>query len=322
MSMFDLKPRELAPVHRRPKRWFEQFFPTPGAQIIGSSTAALGRNERVERERKDPASLAQIGSLEVRIAQTASEVRRAQQLRYEVFYEEMSAKPDPRASRTKRDADEFDPICDHIIVVDHDETEGLSARPKIVGTYRALRADVAHACNGFYSSAEFDLKSMLAKNWEKGFCELGRSCVLPPYRDRRTMEALWVGLWVYAILYDIDVYFGVASFEGTNPDVHLEALSLLHHTASPPQNWSACARTDVGVTIQYLEQDSLNQRQIVQDLPPLIKGYLRVGAYVGDGAFVDHQFGTTDVMIVTLIDQIPDRYKQHFVQATGLDRKN
>jgi len=322
MYMFDLKPRELAPVHRRPKRWFDQILPSTNTQIIGSSVAAIGRNEQVEKEQKDPASLARIGSLEVRLAQTSSEVRRAQRLRYAVFYEEMSAKPDPRASRTKRDADEFDPICDHIIVVDHNETEGLSSRPKIVGTYRALRAEVANACNGFYSSSEFDLKSMLAKNWEKGFCELGRSCVLPPYRDRRTMEALWVGLWAYAVLYDIDVYLGVASFEGTDPDEHLEALSLLHHTARAPENWSVKARKDVGTNINYLPLGGLNQRSVINALPPLIKGYLRVGAYVGDGVFVDHQFGTTDVLILTPIDQVPERYKQHFIQATGLDRKN
>ncbi|WP_299348571.1 GNAT family N-acyltransferase [uncultured Maritalea sp.] len=321
MFMFDLKPRELAPVHRRPKRWFDQIFPTTNINAIGSSLAAIGRNEQAQREQKDPASLARLGSLEVRLAQTASEVRRAQRLRYTVFYEEMSAKPDPRAFRTKRDADEFDPICDHIIVVDHDETEGISARPKIVGTYRALRAEVANACNGFYSSAEFDFKSMLAKNWEKGFCELGRSCVLPPYRDRRTMEALWAGLWAYAVLYDIDVYFGVASFEGTDPEAHLEALSLLHHTAHPPQSWAVHARSDVGTSIDYLDINALDQREIIKDLPPLIKGYLRVGAHVGDGAFVDHQFGTTDVMIVTLIDDVPERYKRHFIQATGLDRK-
>ncbi len=216
MFMFDLKPQELVPIHRRPRRWFEQILPTNARQIIGSSVAAIGRSKSAYRARKDPASLARIGSLEVRIAQTVSEVRRAQRLRFEVFYEEMSAKADLRTLRTKRDADEFDPICDHIIVVDHKEAEGMSARPKIVGTYRTLRAEVAYANNGFYSAAEFDLKSMLANNWEKGFCEIGRSCVLPQYRDRRTMEALWTGLWAYSVLYDIDVYFGVASFEGTN----------------------------------------------------------------------------------------------------------
>ncbi|MFB9140728.1 GNAT family N-acetyltransferase [Maritalea porphyrae] len=320
--MFDLKPRELAPVHRRPKRWYEQLLPSSTPQIIGSSTAAIGRSKQVQLEQKDPASLARIGALEVRLAQTASEVRRAQRLRYAVFYEEMSAIPDARVARTKRDADEFDPICDHIIVVDHDETEGLSNRPKIVGTYRALRADVANACNGFYSAAEFDLKSMLAKNWQHGFCEVGRSCVLPKYRDRRTMEALWIGLWAYAVLYDIDVYFGVASFEGTDPQAHIDGLSLLHHTAKPPEKWGVSARPDVGVSVEYKPAETLNQREIVKSLPPLIKGYLRIGAFVGDGAFVDHQFGTTDVMIVTLLDQMPERYKQHFVHATGLDRKN
>ncbi len=204
-------------------------------------------------------TLARIGPLEVRVAMSASEVRKAQELRYKVFYEEMSAKADARTRRTKRDADEYDPLCDHIIVLDHDSAQGVTGRPKIVGTYRALRSEVALAANGFYSAAEFDLKPMLATHWQQGFCEVGRSCVLPEYRDKRTMEALWVGLWAYAIM---------------------------------------------------------------KKLPPLVKGYLRIGAYVGDGIFIDKQFGTTDVMIITLLDQMPERYKQHFRTLTGLDRKN
>ena len=322
MFLFDLKPRELAPVHRRPKRWFDQFLSVSSTPVIGSSVAAIGRAKKAIAEQKDPASLARIGSLEVRIAQTASEVRRAQRLRFAVFYEEMSAEADPKTLRTKRDADEFDPICDHIIVVDHETPEGVTGRPKIVGTYRALRSEVANASNGFYSAAEFDLKSMLAKNWDKGFCEVGRSCVLPEYRDRRTMEALWTGLWAYAVLYDIDVYFGVASFEGADPKVHKEALDLLNAIAKPPENWRVSARPDVGELIDYADVKPEEQKRLLSGLPPLIKGYLRIGAYVGEGVFVDHQFGTTDVMIITLIDQTPERYKQHFRQATGLDRKN
>ncbi|MGJ8528695.1 GNAT family N-acetyltransferase [Maritalea sp.] len=322
MFMFDLKPQEFVPVHRRPRRWFEQIFPTNTRQIIGSSVAAIGRSKSAHREQKDPASLARIGSLEVRIAQTASEVRRAQHLRFSVFYEEMSAKADLRTLRTKRDADEFDPICDHIIVVDHEEVEGISARPKIVGTYRTLRAEVAYANNGFYSAAEFELKSMLANNWEKGFCEIGRSCVSPGYRDRRTIEALWTGLWAYSVLYDIDVFFGVASFEGVDVQEHIKPLSYLHHSAQTPEKWHVRARPDVGEQVNYLDEQAYDKKQMIRELPPLIKGYLRVGSYVGEGVFVDRQFGTTDVMIVALIDQMPERYKQHFRAATNLDRKN
>jgi len=325
MFLFDLKARELAPAHRRPRKWYDQLVPQLNAmsanQVIGTSDIALDRGNKTDKP-SDPATLARMGSLEVRIAQTSSELRRAQRLRFKVFYEEMSAKPDPRTLRTKRDADEFDPICDHIIVVDHDETEGLTSKPRIVGTYRALRADVANAANGFYSAAEFDLKSMLEKNWDKGFCEVGRSCVLPEYRDKRTMEALWTGLWAYSILYDIDVYFGVASFQGTDASKHTEALSFLHHTAQPPKDWSVSALPDVGPKISFVDENSYNARSVLKDLPPLVKGYLRVGAYIGEGVFVDQQFGTTDVMIVTIIDNIPDRYKQHFIASTGLDRKN
>jgi putative hemolysin len=136
------------------------------------------------------------------------------------------------------------------------------------------------------------------------------------------MEALWTGLWAYAVLFDIDVYFGVASFFGTDPSVHQKSLNLLHQIARAPENWRVGVRPDVGVNINYAPIEKTEERQIMRDLPPLIKGYLRLGAYVGEGVFVDHQFGTTDVMIVTLIDRAPERYKQHFIHATGLERKN
>lgn len=320
MFMFDLKGRETAPQHRPSSKWYHNLL----SVVPGLSTRPTVPLSDLDQETTfaSPMTLARIGPLEVRVAMSASEVRKAQELRYKVFYEEMSAKADARTRRTKRDADEYDPLCDHIIVLDHDSAQGVTGRPKIVGTYRALRSEVALAANGFYSAAEFDLKPMLATHWQQGFCEVGRSCVLPEYRDKRTMEALWVGLWAYAVLNNIDVYFGVASFEGTNPDEHKEALSFLHHHCPAPEEWRVSPQPDVAGKVDYMAADEINERAIMKKLPPLIKGYLRIGAYVGDGIFIDKQFGTTDVMIITLLDQMPERYKQHFRTLTGLDRKN
>lgn len=320
MFMFDLKDGETAPQHRPVAKWYHGLLSAvPGInRRVNMPLSALDEKSTYAM----PMTLARIGPLEVRLAMSASEVRRAQELRYKVFYEEMSAMPDARTARTKRDADEFDPICDHIIVLDHHSARGMTGRPKIVGTYRALRSDVAHAANGFYSAAEFDLKPMMASHWQQGFCEVGRSCVLPEYRDKRTMEALWVGLWAYAVLHNIDVYFGVASFEGTEPNAHSEALSYLHHHCRAPKEWRVSPQPDMAGQVDYLDADAIQERTVMKKLPPLIKGYLRIGAYIGDGIFVDRQFGTTDVMIITLLDQMPERYKQHFRTLTGLDRKN
>lgn len=319
MFMFDLKGGETAPQHRPSSKWYRNLWSVvPG--LGANSSAALSELDQ-KSAYATPMTLARIGPLEVRLAMSASEVRRAQELRYKVFYEEMSAIADARTRRTKRDADEYDPLCDHIIVLDHDSAQGVTGRPKIVGTYRALRSEVALAANGFYSAAEFDLKSMLATHWQQGFCEVGRSCVLPDYRDKRTMEALWMGLWAYAVLHNIDVYFGVASFEGTDPNEHKQALSFLHHHCQAPENWRVSPQADVAGQVDYLAADAINEREIMKMLPPLIKGYLRIGAYIGDGIFIDKQFGTTDVMIITLLDQVPERYKQHFRTQTGLDRK-
>ncbi len=318
--MFDLKGRETAPQHRPNPKWYHNIFAAMPGLSSGQSSPISALDQKSTFAM--PMTLARIGSLEVRVAMSASEVRKAQELRYKVFYEEMSAQPDGRTRRTKRDADEYDPLCDHIIVVDHENLQGMAGRPKIVGTYRALRSDVALASNGFYSAAEFDLKPMLATHWQQGFCEVGRSCVLPEYRDKRTMEALWVGLWAYAVLHNIDVFFGVASFEGTQPDEHQEALSYLRHYCQAPKEWRVSPQPEVAGELDYLPKDEIDQRAVIKKLPPLIKGYLRIGAYIGDGIFVDKQFGTTDVMIITLLDQMPERYKQHFRNLTGLDRKN
>ncbi|MEI8146541.1 MAG: GNAT family N-acyltransferase, partial [Alphaproteobacteria bacterium] len=165
-----------------------------------------------------PASLGRIGSLEVRLVANAAEVRRAQRLRWQVFYEEMSALPDAASKLARRDIDPFDAICDHIVVIDHAAQERPRfgpPRPRIVGTYRLLRQDVAERHGGFYSAQEFDLTDLLARHRGRRFLELGRSCVLAPYRDKRTVELLWQGIWAYVLANGIDVMIGCASLEGT-----------------------------------------------------------------------------------------------------------
>jgi L-ornithine Nalpha-acyltransferase len=272
------------------------------------AVSALGR-------RFQPAKVyGRIGSLEVRLARKKSEIRRAQRLRYKVFYEEMSATPGALAILSRRDEDEYDSIFDHLLVIDRGAGNGSRRwqRSKVVGTYRLLRQQVADLHDGFYTQGEYDIASLLRARPGYKFMELGRSCVLKPYRNKRTLELLWQGVWSYVREHGADVMIGCASFEGTDPSVHAEALSFLHHTALAPEDWRVSAHEHLRVDMNMLPREAVNTRAALKALPPLIKGYLRVGAYVGDGAVIDHQFGTTDVFIIMPVEAIRSRYFAHF----------
>lgn len=268
-----------------------------------------------------------IGNLEVRLARSRSDVRRVQRLRFHVFYKEMSAEPGPAAVLKRRDIDVYDKVCDHLLAVDHgaDQRSCLSGakgarktprrrrRPRVIGTYRMLRQDVAEQNQGFYSQNEFDLARLIAaRGPECRFMELGRSCVLKPYRNKRTLELLWHGLWTYVREHGISVMVGCASFEGTDPHAHATALSFLHHHAAAPKEWSVRAHDHLRVDMNMVPANRINPRDALKALPPLIKGYLRLGCYIGDGAVVDPQFGTTDVFVILPVERIDPRYLAHF----------
>jgi putative hemolysin len=260
-------------------------------------------------------SLGRIGSLEVRMARNFKEVKKAQRLRYEVFYEEMSAIADAQTQTTRRDADPFDAYCDHLLVVDHDTLKRNKLgrlKPEIVGTYRILRQEVADQHSGFYTASEYDVQKLIDANPGKRFMELGRSCVLKPYRNKKTVELLWHGIWSYVLRHKIDVMIGCASIEGTNPDALADQLSFLHHNARAPEQWRVRAVEDRYVEMNRLPADKINAKEALRALPPLVKGYLRLGAFIGDGAVVDQQFGTTDVLIIMPVSELNARYVNYY----------
>ena len=258
--------------------------------------------------------LGRIGSLEVRLATTAREIRRAQKLRFKVFYEEMSAVPSGAARLSRRDVDAFDAICDHLLVLDHDVKAGpfRPAKPKVVGTYRLLRQEVADRHRGFYTTGEYDISPLLRSHPGSRFLELGRSCVLKPYRNKRTVELLWHGIWAYVLHHRIDVMIGCASLEGTDPKKLALPLSFLHHYAAAPAEWQARALPGRYTAMDLLPKEAVDPRAALHELPPLIKGYLRLGATFGAGAVIDRQFGTTDVLVILPVSAINPRNIDHF----------
>jgi putative hemolysin len=257
--------------------------------------------------------LASTGGLEARVARTNQEVEAAQRLRYRVFYEEMNAIPTPAMRATRRDFDKYDSFCDHILVIDkHARDE--NGDPAVVGTYRLLRGEVAAAHGGYYTSSEFDLSAMLdAHPPGTRFLELGRSCVLKAYRSKAvTMQLLWRGVLVYVARYSIDVMFGCGSLPGTNPDALKLSLSYLYHFHRAPEGKRVPARAELFVDMNRMPKEEIDPKEAMRTLPPLIKGYLRAGTYIGDGAVVDGQFGTTDVLIYFPVSRINSRITGRF----------
>ena len=259
-----------------------------------------------------PVTLGRLGTLEVRLAQEKREVRRAQKLRYRVFYRDGTAIADATTLLARRDKDAFDRICDHLMVIDRAAKPSMSGKQPVVGTYRLLRQEVAERNSGFYTENEFDIASLIDRHAGLRFLELGRSCVLPRYRTKRTVELLWHGIWAYVRQHRLDVMIGCASFEGTDPDRLALPLSFLHHYAQAPAAWRASAHPSRRIEMNRMAKEAINPKAALHELPPLIKGYMRLGAFIGDGAVIDHQFGTTDVLIVMPVSAISARYIEHF----------
>lgn len=258
-------------------------------------------------------SLGRAGSLEVRLARGPRDIWRAQRMRYRVFYQEMSAKPDVVSRMFRRDADRFDAACDHLLVIDHAARGRFGGtKARVVGTYRLMREDAAAALGGFYSQSEYDLAPMLARHPGMRFLELGRSCVLKPYRTKKTVELLWHGIWAYVRHHRIDAMFGCASFDGVDPAELALPLSFLHHNALAQGGWKVAAQPGQAVAMDRLPAEALDMKLALKQLPPLIKGYLRVGARFGAGAVIDRQFGTTDVLVILPVAEIDRRYVAYY----------
>jgi putative hemolysin len=253
--------------------------------------------------RLDPQApvLGRIGNLETRLARCTAEVEEAQALRSLVFGGDGAA----------LDADAWDSVCEHLLVVDTTDA-------RIVATYRLFTSsDSAQFSQPFYTAQEFDIGTLMARHRGLEFMELGRSCVLPEFRTKRTLELMWHGVWAHVLSRGVDVLVGCASFPGTDPRAHAEPLAFLHHFAPPLEGWGvrACARETA--TTALMAPDQINPKRALHALPPLIKGYLRLGARFSREAAIDRAFGTTDVLVILPVAGINPRYVGHYGADAG-----
>jgi L-ornithine Nalpha-acyltransferase len=254
------------------------------------------------------------GSLSVRLAESAAEISASQSLRYQVFYEEMSAKPTPEMAARHQDFDDFDGICDHLLVFDAERGEGAEA---VVGTYRLLRRTVANKHGGFYTAGEYDIGVLLSYPGE--ILELGRSCVNAAYRSRASMQLLWRGIAQYVFHHKIEIMFGCASLPGIDPSRIATSLAYLYHYHLAPPALRPRALSERYTDMRLVERPDIDPKRAQAALPPLIKGYLRLGGFIGDGAVIDEQFNTTDVCIIVKSDWVTEKYSRHYAREEGRD---
>lgn len=278
---------------------------------------SLARASGIEFRMEGGAVYERAGPFEIRLAAGASDLKRVQQLRFRAFFEDGAAIADRTAARTRRDLCPFDAICDHLMVID---TEAVAAsgkrKPKVVGTYRLLRREVAERHGGFYSGGEFDLGPLLRRQPDARLLELGRSCVHPDYRSKRAIELLWRGLWLYARHHRVEALIGCASLPGVDVAASRLPLSFLHHHAPLRPEWDVAPWSHCTAAFEPLPAGAVDPRRGLLALPPLIKAYLRTGARFGRGVVLDRGFGTTDVFTVMPMDDIEERYRTHYGQPS------
>lgn len=239
--------------------------------------------------------------LTLHLAASEADLEAAQRLRYDVFVRELGSDGAMVDHARGLERDRFDPFCDHLL---------LRAGGEVVGVYRLMRQAQAEAAGQFYCDDEYDLEPL--RRTGRNLLELGRSCLAPQWRGSSAMYVIWQGLADYVARHEIEILFGVASFHGTDLDALAPALSLLHHShLSPPD---IRVRSRAYQPMDLLAPETIDRKAAMLSMPALIKGYLRLGGTIGDGAFVDHAFNTTDVMLVMdtarLNEKAAGRYRQ------------
>lgn len=232
--------------------------------------------------------------LQLRLARDPRELAAAQRLRFAVFVEELGAQCSAADRADRLERDEFDAVCDHLVLID--PSRDAAALDHVVGAYRLLNDERAAAFGRFYCDSEYDLDPLRQSG--RRLLEVGRSCVHTDYRGSAAMYLLWNGLAEYALDHQIEVMFGVASFHGTDATQLAEPLSWLHHHHLAPPALRARALPAHFQRMDLLPPEAVERRRAMAQMPALIKAYLRAGGCVGEGAFIDRDFNTTDVLVM------------------------
>ena len=258
--------------------------------------------------------LIEAGRFTVRLAETEAEVAAAQRLRYHVFVEEMGASASPEDAAERRERDRYDPYFEHLLLIDHENTDP-DIELGVVGVYRLMLRDRARTGIGFYGVSEYDLSKLM--DYPRNSVELGRSCVAKDHRGGAGMHLLWTGLGEFVTSNDVSIMFGVASFHGSETAPIAQALSYLHHNHLAPEDLRVRAVDDHFVAMDILPPDQIDRIQAMRQIPALIKAYIRLGGFVGEGAFIDYDFNTVDVCLLMDTSRMVQRYRSFYSRKRG-----
>jgi len=255
--------------------------------------------------------IASAPKLDLRVARTPEDLDGAKRLRYRVFIEELSGTGASSDHEKRLEQDRFDPFCDHLILVDLDRDP--ATLDHVIGVYRVMRESGAAEVGQFYSESEYDLSVLKASG--RPLLELGRSCIDADFRGTMAMHLLWQGLGDYVTRHQIEIMFGVASFHGTSIGPLAEALSFLNGSHLAPAELRVRTVEHAYQSMDLVPQDQFDRKTAVRALPALIKAYIRLGGFVGDGAFVDHDFNTTDVMLIMDTARVTEQAKARYAKS-------
>lgn len=254
--------------------------------------------------------MTEIASFEIRLAESDLDLEASQRLRYRVFVEELGGDGEgvDHVCRIERDA--MDPVCDHLLLVDRNRPEGNH----VVGAYRLLTSERAAQLGRFYCDGEYDLGTLRVSG--RRLLELGRSCVDPAYRGGAAMLLLWNALADYVLARDVEILFGVASFHGTEPQALAQPLAWLHHNHLAPESLRPRALDDHFQTMDLVAAEAVDQCAAMAAMPNLIKAYLRLGGFVGEGAYIDRPFNTTDVLLLMDTKAMSDKHRAFYMRRS------
>ncbi len=252
-------------------------------------------------------------NFQTRLAVSESDLLAAQRLRYRVFVEELGADGPLVDHENRYERDEFDPFVDHLVLIDPRRSE--ADLEHVVGVYRLLSGERAAAMGRFYCDGEYDL--MTLRHSGRPMLELGRSCVDPAYRGGTGMFLLWNALAEYVLKNRIELLFGVASFHGTDVAALAQPLAWLHHHHLAPPELRPKALAEGFQSMDLVAPEALDRREAMLAIPPLLKAYLRIGGVIGEGAFVDHAFNTTDVMLVVDTTTMSEKHRRFYDGRTA-----
>lgn len=239
------------------------------------------------------------GDYILKLAKTKEELEKVYKLRYE---ELLLSYNKANVNEEGIFIDKYDPLCDHLICYDRVNDE-------VAGTYRLVLQKHIESIGSFVTEEEYDITKLKQEN----LLELGRAVVKEEYRNGAVIMLLWKGLIRYAMLHDVKYMFGTGSFHGLNPYDYDHALTYIYYNHLSPEEIRVSAKTDAKSSLNLVPMEELDAKKAKQQLPALIKGYIKIGATFGDEAFLDYSFNSLDVFVLFDVEKVNPKILQRFL---------